>query len=245
MEVYGFSATGKVLVEVLDEKPIFSTCDCGRIIYTTDDEAFYGGSNDTWVYIAGKSGAVAESDIMWGFDVDEVNADSIPFDTINTNFDASVVSTVRDAINALSDGTGICDGAIQTEHLSNDSITPDAINFGYGGTHVQASSIPCTSKVASLTTTKTNIQEAIELIENSMVYRKNYSIDTNQWTYDSTEDLYCCTLIFDSYIGLPPLVQCIYNNAIIIPAKIKFYSSVYKVKIYMVKAYKLDVTILG
>lgn len=245
MEAYGLIGRGKIIVEKLDTKPSFATCDCGRLIYVTDEEAFYGGSNDRWVYIAGKKGTISKDDLMWGTGPNDIHAGTMPFDIIDTNFDASKVSTVEDALNALSDGSGIGNNAISSDHLQTNSVIPDAINFGFGGTHVSAQSIPCRMKIASNIQSNSNIQETIEKFQSEFVYRSEYSVETSDWIYDSTEDLYSYTILFDSYINIPPVVQCLYNNELILPAKVKFYSGLYKVTIYMAKTCKLYVIILG
>jgi len=239
MEHFGLKMSGSFIVEVVPYLKDFVSEDIGRFIYVESEDNYYFGTTFDWIQVGLTSKCIKIDHIDFGYSHNQINATHIPF---NDTFLKS--KTVSDALKELSNGNAAFkSNSILSNHISENCIESYHLNFGISEKQINAQDIPI---VSLLNTNLTDIQTAVQKLEEFYTQISRVKILSSDWDYNFIEKTYIGYVTTNPIINKPIIIQC-YNNSneMIIPKKVLLDTYYNRAYIHHTEAIELNVILIG
>ncbi len=172
MDNYGLNMQGSFLIQKVDDKPVWTVVDMGRLIFEVNTGQYWLGGDSTddgdngWIPIGLIEGTVKVKHINWDTllsgDIDKVSAKDIPclYDTTNIINVQDSITNILNLINQLSTGELLLDNVISVNNL----------NF-------TASSFPIDNNEGTFSGPAATVESALEEI--AAYYASDWRLDPN------------------------------------------------------------------
>lgn len=234
---------GQFLIEKLKTLPDFTTYDEGRFVYVYDEDRYYIGGTTQWINIIRGSNKFDSRDLIFGTELHQINAKSIP--VVNQPSDHfTSTSSIQEVLFNLSIGQDLHNDSIKSRHISSRQILSTHLNTGFLENQINASNIPVKdTRFTEYSPPETDLQDLLTKLFKSSPIIKRQKIALSGWMNNPGQHDFVCEVSYRPITETNLVVQCWDDsNKIFLPSAIKVDNKNFAVKIY--SPYPMDITVV-